>query len=131
PERLKIFENLDQEPLDIMQILTHELNPDQLKQITMVQPQPFAAGSFGQVYYAQHISGKPIIIKVLRPMVRELLKYDLRLISRFAKSFFIKLYKNMQVNIDQAVKEFRESTLRETDYIEEAHFVAELYNIYR
>src|SRR5581483_5895104 len=131
PERLKIFENLDQEPLDIMNILEHELSDEQRGQIALVQPQPFAAGSFGQVYYAQHINGKPIIIKVLRPMVRELLRYDLRLIGRFSKSFFIKLYKNMQVNIDQAVKEFRESTLRETDYIEEAHFAAELYAAYK
>jgi hypothetical protein len=131
PERLKIFENLDQEPLDIMRILQHELSPEQLQQITMVQPQPFAAGSFGQVYYGQHVNGKPIIIKVLRPMIRELLRYDLRLISRFARSFCIKLYKNMQVNIDQAIKEFTQSTLRETDYIEEAHFAAELYNVYK
>lgn len=131
PERLKIFENLDQEPLDIAHILEHELSPEQRQQIAMVQPQPFAAGSFGQVYYGQHVNGKPIVIKILRPMVRELLKYDLRLISRFSKSFFIKLYKNMQINIDQAIKEFRESTLRETDYIEEAHFAAELHNAYK
>lgn len=131
PERLKIFENLDQEPLDIMQILSHELNPEQLKQINVIQPQPFAAGSFGQVYYGQHSDGTAIVVKVLRPMVRELLKYDLRLLMRFAKSFFIKLSKNMQINVDGAIKEFRESTLRETDYVEEAHFAAELYAAYK
>ncbi len=131
PERLKIFENLDHEPMDIMEILYQELGTEKLKQIVSIQPEPFAAGSFGQVYYGQHANGKPIIIKVIRPMIRELLKYDLRLLGTFSRSFFIKLYKNMDFNIDQAVKEFRESTLRETDYVEEAHFAHELYGIYK
>ncbi len=131
PERLKIFENLETEPLDVVGILRKELPPEKLAQITMVQPQPFAAGSFGQVYYGQHVSGKPIIIKVLRPMVRELLRYDLRLLSAFTRSFFVKLYKNMDVNINGAIKEFREATLHETDYNAEAEFAAELYETYK
>ncbi len=131
PERLKIFENLDYEPLDIVAILNHELRPEQLAQITGVQPQPFAAGSFGQVYYAQHSSGKPIIIKVLRPLVRELLRFDLRLLNRFSKVFANKMFRNMDVKINSAVEEFCEATLRETDYIEEANFAAELYQTYK
>jgi predicted unusual protein kinase regulating ubiquinone biosynthesis (AarF/ABC1/UbiB family) len=131
PDRLKIFENVDSEPLDIIGILRHELPSEKLKQIALVQPQPFAAGSFGQVYYGQHINGKPIIIKVLRPMIQELLKYDLRLISRFTKSFFLRLQSNLDINLDTAMKEFRDATLRETDYISEADFAAEMYAAYK
>src|SRR5579864_6649141 len=47
PDRLKVFENLDHEPLDIVRILQQELPPEQLTRIQLVQPQPFAAGSFG------------------------------------------------------------------------------------
>jgi predicted unusual protein kinase regulating ubiquinone biosynthesis (AarF/ABC1/UbiB family) len=131
PERLRIFENLDHEPVDVVAVLRHELKPEQLQQITGIQPEPFAAGSFGQVYYGQHINGKPIIIKVLRPMVRELLRYDLRLISAFSRRFFIKLYPNADFNIDQAMRDFRDATLSETDYIQEARFAAEMYQAYR
>lgn len=132
PNRLKIFENVETEPLDVVEILRSELGPQKLKKITLVQPQPFAAGSFGQVYYGQHVDGTPIIIKVLRPMVHELLKHDLRLLSRFAKSFFIKMYPhNMDINIDEAVKDFKTVTLRETDYIEEAAFADEIYQAYK
>jgi predicted unusual protein kinase regulating ubiquinone biosynthesis (AarF/ABC1/UbiB family) len=60
PNRLKIFESLDTEPLDIVQILRAELSADQLANITLVQPEPFAAGSFGQVYFAQHKNGRQI-----------------------------------------------------------------------
>ena len=131
PERLKIFENLDSEPLDIIGILNHELDRNKLKEITGVQPQPFAAGSFGQVYYGQHVNGKPIIIKVLRPMIRELLRYDLRLLSIFTKRFYAQLAPNMDINIDLAVKEFINATLRETDYVVEAQFAHELYEHYK
>lgn len=130
-ERLKIFENLDSEPLNITAILQHELSPQQLSQITNIQPQPFAAGSFGQVYYGTHKNGKPIVVKVLRPMIRELLKYDLRLLSAFSRSFYVRLYPNMDMNIDEAMKDFRSATLRETDYIAEAQFAAEIYQTYK
>lgn len=131
PARLNIFENLDREPLDIIATLRQELPPDKLAQIVLVQPQPFAAGSFGQVYYGQHANGKPIIIKVVRPMVRELLKYDLKLLSMFSRAFMARMSKNIDVEVDQAIKDFQIATLRETDYIAEAQFATELFNYYK
>ena len=131
PDRLKIFENLDSEPLDVVEVLRHELTPEQLSHITMVQPQSFAAGSFGQVYYAQLDGERAVIIKILRPMVRELLRYDLRLLATFSRGFFAKLYKNMNLQLDDALQEFREATLRETDYRHEAAFADEMYQAYK
>lgn len=131
PEKLKIFENLDHEPLDIGRVLQHELPKDKLAQIALVQPEPFAAGSFGQVYYAQLRNGQPIIIKVLRPMIRELLKHDLKLLRRFSKSFFSKLYKNMSMDVQGAFKDFSDATLNETDYKKEAAFANEMYQRYK
>jgi hypothetical protein len=130
PNKLKIFENVDNEPMDIIEVLRNELRPDQLSHIALVQPEPFAAGSFGQVYLAQHINGKRIIIKVLRPMVRELLKFDLRLLGLFSKRFAAKEYKNMTVKMDEAYKEFRVATLNETDYVAEAEFARDLFEAY-
>lgn len=130
PDKMKIFENVDIEPLNINEILRHELKPNQLSQIALVQPQPFAAGSFGQVYYGQHSNGKPIIIKVLRPMIRELLQYDLKLLSNFSKAFFAGTF-STKMNINDVIMEFRQATLRETDYIEEASFAHELYEAYK
>lgn len=131
PDRLRIFENLDSEPIDVVALLRHELGPEVLKKIGSIQPQPFAAGSFGQVYYGQLANGTPIIVKVLRPMIRELLRYDLRLISVFNKRFFSKLYPNMDLNINEALREFSNATLRETDYVAEANFARELYEHYK
>ncbi len=131
PERLDIFENLDTEPLDIVGILQHELGPDRVGQIKGIQPEPFAAGSFGQVYYGQHTDGTAIIIKVIRPMIRQLLPSDLRLLGIFAKRYYSKLMTNMDFDFTDAVKDFTNATLRETDYIAEAAFANELYQYYQ
>lgn len=131
PNRLKIFENLESEQVNLVQILQHELTPHQLEQIALVQPEPFAAGSFGQVYLGQHKNGKHIIIKVLRPQVRELLKYDLRLLAVFSKRFAARQYDNITIKMNQAIKEFRLATLSETDYVAEAQFAHELYEAYK
>jgi hypothetical protein len=127
----KIFENLDSEPLNIGDVLKKELKPTQLAQLAVVQPQPFAAGSFGQVYYGQMRDGSPVIIKVLRPLVRELLKHDLRLLTTFTKNFPMHGNKNISYDFSQALQEFKQATLRETDYKEEATFAHELYEHYQ
>lgn len=131
PERLKVFENLETEPLDIVAVLQHELGPQLLEQIKGIQPEPFAAGSFGQVYYGQHIDDSPIVIKIIRPMVRELLPYDLKLLGIFAKRYYNRLLPNMDFNFTDAVKDFTNATLRETDYVAEAAFANELYSYYK
>lgn len=131
PEKLKIFENLDYEPINISELLQSELPTDKLSYISLIQPEPFAAGSFGQVYYAQLNNGQAVIVKVLRPMVRELLQHDIKLLSRFYRTFFVKMYKNMNVDLDSAFKEFSEATLRETDYHQEADFANEMYDRYK
>ena len=130
PHKLNIFENVDQEKMDVVALLQKELTPDQLQQIALVQPEPFAAGSFGQVYLAQHSNGKQIVIKVLRPMVRELLKFDLRLLGLFSKRFAAREYDNLTIKMNEAYREFRTATLNETDYITEAHFAHDLYEAY-
>lgn len=130
-DRLKIFENLESEPLNIQALLQHELGNERAKQIAIVQPEPFAAGSFGQVYFGQMQDGTQVVIKVLRPMIKELLKYDLALIGWFSKRFVDRLSRNMDVQLGEAIAEFRSATLKETDYVEEAHFAHELYQHYQ
>ncbi|MCA9349054.1 hypothetical protein KC878_02830, partial [Candidatus Saccharibacteria bacterium] len=127
PDKLKIFERLESEPLNIVEILNTEIPAKYLKDIVEIQPQPFAAGSFGQVYYGKHANGKPIIVKVLRPMIRETLKFDLKLLSGFSKALSKRMYQNASLDMGQAFKDFTEATLHETDYVAEKEFAIEQY----
>lgn len=131
PDKLKIFERLESEPLDVVKVLQQELPANKLKDIAEIQPQPFAAGSFGQVYYGRHKNGKPIIIKVLRPLIRETLKFDLKLLNGFSKALSKRMYKNTQLDMKQAFKDFTAATLKETDYQAEADFAQEQYEYYK
>lgn len=130
PERLKIFEKLDTEPLDIVAILQKNLG-SKIDQIAEIQPVPFAAGTFGQVYYAKHANGKPIIVKVLRPMITETLKFDLKLLKQFYKATSKRYTPNASLDITEAFDDFARQTMTETDYAEEARFAAEQYETYK
>ena len=130
-KKLDIFEDLDSEPIDLEKFLRYQLTPEKFKQIASINPVPFAAGSFGQVYYAIHADGTPIVLKVLRPLIKETLTYDLKLIKMFSKRFAKKGWANMDMDINETLNEFCQATLRETDYVEEARFANELYEHYK
>jgi hypothetical protein len=131
PDKLKIFEALPPEPINLTEVLQVELGPERIKQIARLQTEPFAAGSFGQVYYGELQSGQPIIIKVLRPRTRELLQHDLRLLGLFSRFFVGKHYRGFELRLDDAFKDFRRATLAETDYVREAAFAEEMYQAYQ
>jgi len=130
-DRLRIFENLESEPLDINTILRQELGNTKISQFAAINPIPFAAGSFGQVYFANLKDGSQVVVKLLRPLIRETLAYDLKMISFFMRAFVGKIYRNMDVNILSAIADFKRATMRETDYVEEARFANELYEAYK
>ncbi len=132
PEKLRIFENLDTEPLDILSILKSELSPHLLQNIATIQPQPFAAGTFGQVYYGELQDKTPIVVKVLRPMIRDTLAYDLKLLNTFMRRFYLKVTtKNMDTDSREALRDFAAATMKETDYRAEVAFATELYDEYK
>lgn len=132
PDKLKIFEDLDTEPMDIRQVLIEEFGQRVFEQIAHIQPQPFAAGTFGQVYYAEFKDGQPVIVKVLRPLITETLKFDLRLLNTFMRKFYIKYSsKNMDTDSRQALEDFSRATLNETNYRAEVAFAIELYDAYK
>lgn len=127
PDKLKIFENLEAEPLDIFTFLRAELGVEKFSQFAKLQTTPFASGSFGQVYYGELRNGEQIIVKVLRPQVRELLLHDLRLLGLFTRFFGKRHYKDIDLKLSDAIKDFRRATLGETDYVHEAAFANEIY----
>ena len=130
PKRLTVFEDLDFEPLDVGSILIEHLGASKAKKIKAVSGQPFAAGSFGQVYSAQ-LNNKPVIIKILRPQVNELLKFDLRLLRYLWKASNKYIRRNSSLNLNLNFNEFAQQTLAEIDYKSEAEFANEQYEIYK
>ena len=128
PQRLSIFERLNTEPLDIHRFLTESLGGD-AERLESISPEPFAAGSFGQVYMAK-LDQKDVVIKVMRPQVNEFLKFDLRLLRWFWRVCNRYLANSQSLDLNLAFDDFAEQTLSEVDYVAEAQFATDQYTAY-
>lgn len=113
PRERAIFEDAAFEPVD----MDAELGAKQ-SYITYVDPEPFAAGSFAIVYRARLTSGDDVIIKVLRPSVRQYLTVDLGLL-RFCAGLLQAVGVSSLVDMRQAYGELRRTVENEVDYAQE------------
>lgn len=82
-----------------------------------IESVPLASGSLGQVHRARLKDGTDVVIKVLRPGVRETVQIDLWLLKQwvFAAS---KVFR--RVNLEELFSEFEQATLAELDLRQEA-----------
>lgn len=127
---LEVYEGSTPDQIDIRRYLAHELGPDKLAMIKSIEPQPFATGSFGQVYRGELLDGQKVIIKVLRPSVTRYLRYDLRLIGILCWVYGM-IDRQKLVSFKNIFHDFKNVSLQETDYIREAAVAQNYYESYQ
>ena len=127
--RFDVYENVPVDSIDIHLFLKDYLSKEQLAKLSNISSEPFASGSFGQVYKARLVSGERVIIKVLRPNINKFLKKDLRLI-RIVSRLISSVFTNWSLDLKTLVSGFVKSTLAEIDYKSEARFAQESYDYY-
>lgn len=123
PKEFEIFNKVNKEEINLSNIIN-------LNDYSYIEKEPFACGSFAQVYRANLNSGKKVAIKVLRPSVQRYLKSDLKLLSRIVKIISLFLKENI-LDYTSAFDEFKTNCLLETDYkreIANMHYFAKIYN---
>ena len=81
---------------------------------------PIAAASLGQVHRAVLRSGQPVVVKVQRPGVREVVAEDLDALAEIAAVLDAHTEAGRRFQFVQIVEELRKSLLRELDYRQEA-----------
>lgn len=109
------FEHVPYEDIDI----DAELGPV-ASRLYDFEREPFAAGSYGQVYRGRlRENGAQVIVKILRPTVRRTLKTDLFLLKIIA-AFVSPFARTSMLDIRRIVREFARATWAETNYIQEA-----------
>jgi serine/threonine protein kinase len=123
-----VYDKVGVEPIDIREVLSRELD-GRMSEIALHSETPFAAGSFGQVYLAEH-QGKWVILKVLRPTIINDLKFDLRVLGFFSRciSWFST---GSPIDSKRLHKEFARVTQLETNYALEVDYASMLYERYR
>jgi serine/threonine protein kinase len=92
--------------------------------------EPFAMGSFGQVYNAKISDGTDVVVKILRPSVKENLSFDLWLMTVSVRvlSFF---RSNDFLNSTKLFQEFKQITSKEADYSYETKLACDMYESYK
>jgi ubiquinone biosynthesis protein len=89
-------------------------------------PQPLAAASIAQVHVATLKSGREVIVKILRPGMREIIDLDLEVLeylSRLADEYWGEARRLRPVEL---VREYRKTILDELDLLREAGNAAQL-----
>ena len=102
------------------QIIQDELGVRMSKLFATFESEPIAAASLGQVHRATLRDGRPVAIKVQRPGIRERITADLEALNEIA--VFIDEHTEIGRRYGMAgmLDEFRQSLMRELDYLREA-----------
>ena len=100
-------------------VIAREYGQPSSELFTVLEPEPLAAASLGQVHRAR-IDSRDVVVKVLRPGVEELVATDLE--AAFRVLFFVNvLFPNHHVRaITTIVREFAKRIEEEMDFREEA-----------
>ncbi len=87
------------------------------KQIREIEKTPLASASLGQTHRGTLRDGTPVIVKIQKPGVAKLVKLDLALLEGWARAAQL-LYP--KYGFFQMFQDFKQATLREIDYRQEA-----------
>jgi ubiquinone biosynthesis protein len=118
-EELKnLLDRLPAVPLDrVKEIVEHDLKRPVIAMFSWIDPNPLGSASIGQVHHARTVDGKDVVLKIVKPGNREILRRDtilLNLLGRFLQTFLERFQPR------RVLREFSEYTLRELDLRREA-----------
>ncbi len=83
-------------------------------------PEPFAAGSIAQVYYATTSEGEEVVVKVKRPGIEKVVITDIDLLGQLAKLVEEHVSESRVLRPRLIVEEFGRTIRRELDFVGEA-----------
>ncbi len=127
---LGFYDTVPQDTLDVRAILKRELGDQSLKQFATLVREPFASGTFGQVYRGRLIDGTDVVVKILRPGLKTKLWFDFA-VMHVATALFTLLYEQHLIDIKELLRDFKRSTYKELDYQQEAKNGNYFYEKYR
>ncbi|MCL6458610.1 MAG: AarF/ABC1/UbiB kinase family protein [Gorillibacterium sp.] len=104
---------------EVRQIIERELS-DSLETIfASFNETPMAAASIGQVHYARLHSGEAVAVKVQRPMIEAIIKYDLEILRELVPLAERRLDWVSQYQLGDVLEELSKSMMDELNYTHE------------
>ena len=125
-ELKNLLDNLPEVPFDIIKGIIEENLEAPLKDLFIeVKEKPIGSASIGQIHRATTLRGRPVVIKVIKPGIRETILSDLKLLQ-ILSHFLQKLIPQYQPKV--IINEFCLYTEKEIDLHHEADH-AELFAV--
>lgn len=105
---------------EFKEIIESELGKKTREIFKFLDPEPIAAASIAQVHYGNLLSGEKVAVKVLRPNIEEMIREDIGILKRIARTME-KRFKLMELlNPVGIVGEFENFITKEMDFTNEA-----------
>lgn len=111
-------------------IIEQELDKSIKEVFLEFNKEPLAAASLGQVYEAKLKNNETVIVKVQRPNVEKLIKSDLEIMQSIATAIS-DFNKELNIEVESVVEDFKTQLLRELDYNFEAVNALKFENIFK
>jgi predicted unusual protein kinase regulating ubiquinone biosynthesis (AarF/ABC1/UbiB family) len=105
---------------EVEAIVAVEIGARLSKAFSEFESEPMAAASLGQVHRARLRDGRPVVVKVQRPGVRETVAEDLESLQEIAQFLDAHTAIGRRYEFANMIEELRKSLLRELDYRLEA-----------
>ncbi|GMU66410.1 MAG: ubiquinone biosynthesis protein [Acidobacteriota bacterium] len=117
-ELKNLLDRLPAVPLDrVKEIVEADLGRPVVVMFSWIDPNPLGSASIGQVHRARTVDGDDVVLKIVKPGNREILKRDtilLNLLGRFLQTFLERFQPR------RVLREFTDYTQRELDLRREA-----------
>jgi ubiquinone biosynthesis protein len=105
---------------EVEQIVQNELGARISKAFSFFDPTPLAAASLGQVHFAALRDGRPVVVKVQRPGIRQQITEDFEVLEELAKFFDAHTQIGKRYRFSKIITEFKTTIFQELDYEREA-----------
>ncbi|MCL2118365.1 MAG: AarF/ABC1/UbiB kinase family protein [Planctomycetaceae bacterium] len=123
-------DNCKELPFAVMQAtLAADLHGREKELFASFEETPLAAGSIGQTYRARLRDGTPVVVKIMRPGVRNTIRSDMEVLEFLAR-WLEAHYKNLGFSPVGVVREFAQQLSQELDYHQEAESTERLRHLF-
>ena len=122
-KELTVYNQAEREYINLQEVVPN------YESYNYITEEPIAVGSFAQVYRAENKNNEVLALKILKPSVYHNLKHDLKTLKRLVRLANIFMPSSF-LDFNEAIDEFNNICITETDYEREIYNLKYFYEIY-
>jgi ubiquinone biosynthesis protein len=118
-ELQKLQDKVEADELNVQEIVADELGINPEDYFKSIDPQPLASASISQVYKAVLPDGRPVILKIKRPGIKEVIEADLLIMKDITRLLVHYNERFRRANLVEVLEAFEKSIHRELSFLGE------------